>query len=59
MGRTLTVQRSKTAAGERMIALNFDAFSAVLPPALPIPRMATITRFHDCRPRLAPDASYS
>jgi len=30
MGRTLTVQRSKTAAGERVIPLNFDAFSAVL-----------------------------
>ena len=30
MGRTLTVQRSKTAAGERVIPLNFDAFSVVL-----------------------------
>ena len=30
MGRALTVQRSKTAAGERVIPLNFDAFSAVL-----------------------------
>ncbi len=30
MGRTLTVQRSKTEAGERVIPLNFDAFSAVM-----------------------------
>ena len=30
MDRTLTIQRSKTAAGERLIPLNLDAFSAVL-----------------------------
>ncbi len=30
MERTLTIQRSKTVAGERIIPLNFDAYSAVL-----------------------------
>ena len=30
MDRTLTIQRSKTTAGERIIPLNFDAYSAVL-----------------------------